>query len=416
MTKYEALFLQDLINRASMNKTKKKIIQEENDDNQLEDREYFLCTVKYLTRPPMSWDKKTQLALIKSLQTKGFIKVTRKGSLLGKRFIWIDILKIETALDNSEKTTPTNTETSRRPQTGSSQMTPNRVIQTTPNRVAKKVHSTSTNVEEERTHCPCDPKVAADGVNLEQLFETKDNKSKFIDECVERLHNKVVEKNLVHRKKLNLKLWKTNFTKLVQEEGVAKVKEVLDWFLTVIGNEFIPEAYSGETFYKKFDKLVIAMNKSKVAIETELPISPEGKEILAKLTNKTNFPNNKELQQAIEKSILTFSEFRDRFYRLKKVTPEKIKVDERRSRSNTLHWVIQEVEGTWRLTATSFLSMWFEKVYKRLSGWEDAGWDLSKEVFNIDHKRFLNMGKNLMEELGSNVSAWQDFINSIKSI
>ena len=112
MSKLEALFIQDLINRATMKGVYKKIV-EEKDGSQ----PYFLCTVEFLERS-LDWEHKTQSRLIGTLQEKGFIRVHYTG-LPRKRFVWIDILKIEQAvaavkssLNGDHCTSPDSTEQS----------------------------------------------------------------------------------------------------------------------------------------------------------------------------------------------------------------------------------------------------------------------------------------------------------------
>lgn len=99
MTKLDALFLQDLINLASMTRTKKVEIGGE---------EYFQCTVGYLENSGISWTEKEQEYHLKRLIKRGYVKKTRRG-LPPTRWVYIDLGKIENDLDGLEDSGEENT-------------------------------------------------------------------------------------------------------------------------------------------------------------------------------------------------------------------------------------------------------------------------------------------------------------------
>lgn len=96
MPKYTALFLQDLINRASHKRVRKKLIV----DKDGVEREYFMCSIKFMKKHPMDWDKNTQTRFFKYLEdpSREFVKTSFIGHP-SRRWVYIDILKVETAVD-----------------------------------------------------------------------------------------------------------------------------------------------------------------------------------------------------------------------------------------------------------------------------------------------------------------------------
>lgn len=85
MTKYEALFYQDLLNLSELEKTIK------------DGDGFFLCTVPYLERS-LKWDHKTQAAILNSLTNKGFVEQKQHTRC---RWVRLDQLAVETALDEA---------------------------------------------------------------------------------------------------------------------------------------------------------------------------------------------------------------------------------------------------------------------------------------------------------------------------
>lgn len=94
------LFLQDVINRASMPKARRVVVTEPDDDGNEVEREYVQCTVKYLRTGPMRWSSETQKAYLELLARLGYVRYRRMG-VPGKRHVWVDLLKLETDLDGA---------------------------------------------------------------------------------------------------------------------------------------------------------------------------------------------------------------------------------------------------------------------------------------------------------------------------
>lgn len=103
LSKTEALFVQDLMNRREMafrraeenRKFKKK-------KSPVDDEGFFQCTTGYMENPKyLVWTRREQERMFKSLAKKGLVKLKRKG-IPPNRWVWMDIEKIETLLDEVE--------------------------------------------------------------------------------------------------------------------------------------------------------------------------------------------------------------------------------------------------------------------------------------------------------------------------
>lgn len=90
MSKLEALFIQDLIDRSATKKSK----HIKNEDRII--REYFQCSIQSISKEPLSWDRKIQKHLLNKLEKRGYVKTIY---VLKRRWIHIDIIQIENDID-----------------------------------------------------------------------------------------------------------------------------------------------------------------------------------------------------------------------------------------------------------------------------------------------------------------------------
>lgn len=63
--------------------------------------------------------------------------------------------------------------------------------------------------------------------------------------------------------------WPNQFRLLCEKDqaAIASVHSVLDWYQDAVGQEYIPAAYSGATFRKKFNQLLDAMGRAKHQVD-----------------------------------------------------------------------------------------------------------------------------------------------------
>lgn len=90
--KLTALFLQDVINIAALPGTKRQTV---------DGKEFVLCTQEFLIDSGLGWSVKEQRNHIEVLRQAGLIE-TKKMGIPGRRWLYVDLIKIESALDDLE--------------------------------------------------------------------------------------------------------------------------------------------------------------------------------------------------------------------------------------------------------------------------------------------------------------------------
>lgn len=73
----------------------------------------------------------------------------------------------------------------------------------------------------------------------------------------EKLHSSLSVKRKIFRRDTDLKSWTKEIAKFIAESDVSveEFEKVLDWYCDHIGEEYVPQAYSAESFVKKFPSI-----------------------------------------------------------------------------------------------------------------------------------------------------------------
>lgn len=246
LTHMEALFLQDLINHASM---------KENVNG------WFLCTVKYLISS-LKWEENTQRHFFRSLIEKKFIKVKRKG-MPAMRYVKILIGRIEEAIDvwyDSKKPSPVNTNG-----TGSVNNNgtgPNNTNGTSPVSINCEINKKTKVKREKKEDCP--PPTAGDKVRKGFYDEVPLSPDDQFDlDCARQLYKavSVVRKSMRHN--TSDKDWAKQFKLLRKDLHNDKelLKSILDWYCPLVGKDKMPEAFSATSFRNKWDQIISAKRR-----------------------------------------------------------------------------------------------------------------------------------------------------------
>lgn len=113
----------------------------------------------------------------------------------------------------------------------------------------------------------------------------EDIKKSFEYKCSSRLAKKVIEKRKVCQK-INLKNWATSIRKFLSHGIIKKreFKEVLKWYIGHFGERYMVEAFSVETFCKRFIDIQTAMEKSRLKdlTDTDEYIPPKVRKVKKK--------------------------------------------------------------------------------------------------------------------------------------
>lgn len=91
---------------------------------------------------------------------------------------------------------------------------------------------------------------------------SKPNQDRFYHKRAVELHKALAKKRKIFRK-VNINKWKMEFKNLSVKDGVEKshIKEVLNWYIKHIGEEYMFKAYSASAFREKFDSIAAAMEE-----------------------------------------------------------------------------------------------------------------------------------------------------------
>src|SRR5690349_18182499 len=88
----------------------------------------------------------------------------------------------------------------------------------------------------------------------------------FESKCAGLLAN-AIQKYQPHKRKFQLAKWKDEFSKLTNEVSQETISRILDWYISHIGEEFVPEAFSGKSFRIKFHQLLKLANEDYRSIQ-----------------------------------------------------------------------------------------------------------------------------------------------------
>jgi len=245
MKRLEALFLQDIINLAQLNKTKVEWIKEGE-----ESRLFFLCTANYLKKSGSHWTDDEQRRHILSLRKKGYIRSIRRGDD-GKRWLHVDLLKLETDLDIAEKSDEGKTP---EPESGK-------------------------NAEPDEGKTPRKERLREERHIVRPSANGASGASPYGRSLTDRMIAELGRKKKIIGKP-NLPKSSAEFDQLIQEvkqrDGItfsdahAKVKRTMNKYLEGIDRfSFWPEAWSGSGFRQKFIQIEAAIKRAEKNGEAE---------------------------------------------------------------------------------------------------------------------------------------------------
>lgn len=82
------------------------------------------------------------------------------------------------------------------------------------------------------------------------------------ESCSQRLYNALLSTGKAQPKPEHIKSWSKAFLLLLKHKGENGLLPVLDWYISHIKDEFVPQAYSGDGFRQKYDAILKAMETS----------------------------------------------------------------------------------------------------------------------------------------------------------
>lgn len=376
--KLDALFLQDLLNLATLRNTP------------YEDG-MFLCTVEYLKRG--SWTVDEQRARLEALRKKGYLRTEKRG-LPPCRWVEIDIEAIERALDLVDSQSRANAREQSRANGRVKKKTPtessNDPKNCRPNAAAQRI-GTTTKEEDSMTGTGLlDIPVKTEG--LAPTPEDYENANK--------LHAAVAGKTNLQRR-WSRSTWAKQLAMLRQEVGNARMIPVLIWYCANIKGEYVPESFCGESFRKKFPRIEAAMNRDRKQ-NPEVTITPATEGAFKRL-RCLGWPKGTEaqLKTFVQLSTDRMRQFRDRL--------GKLLHSEMHDCSLVATTLVKHLDH-----APALAEAWGHTVHARIANWKDFNgnlipfaWDVSKpecraELCGVVERKFGSRKPfdRIMKEIG----------------
>jgi len=238
LKRLDALFLQDLINLASIPSTVTKTIDGE---------DYFLCTETFLKDSGSNWSSDEQNRHLASIKKKGFVKA-RKMGLPARRWVHIELQKIEDAIDEKEGL-----------------QSPQGCGDWTPQPCGTKKEETSSLLNNKK-------KKARSQANEPFFSHSKHQTNRYHSprqtlngsppheevsialKLARKLFTASLAKNLVDPESSKIQKWEKEISPLVQRHSPAEVEQVLDWHIdpSRFGRQYYHKAYCAKEFVAKF--------------------------------------------------------------------------------------------------------------------------------------------------------------------
>ncbi len=412
MTKLEALFIQDLINKVTMPKTKK--IEHKIGDGVV--RIFFLCTVGYLQRS-LAWDKVSQNRFLKSLEEKGFVQVKRLGEK-GRRHVWINIKAIEDAVDQAKSEKKHHT---------FQQITTNAVIRKnidvpdvtkvsypdnlkfSPNKEDTNVSSLKDRRRKENASSPNMPssvEISSNGFGIPETELTSLQK-----ECIGHLKSSVKEVNgsvQGWNKKVDMKIT-TLIPRIAKRFGITEeeVVESARFYATNAKQrkeKKLPDIINvGRFFSKKVFEWILDRKRRDGASSSSVIISEEALSI-AKRFQQSQWPkgSKEQLPQAIQVSLNNYRQFKEARKRLFETT-----------KITRVKDCLEYIDGLF-LSPPAFVENWFVAEYERIVDWPE--WSGRLQVVQIDNARFQGIVREIVADFTDSPAMWESFSQEIKAV
>jgi hypothetical protein len=156
----------------------------------------------------------------------------------------------------------------------------------------------------------------------------------------------------------------------IDQASEETIKRVLDWYAGVIGNKYIPKAYSARSFRSKFDALYRAYQKDDTR---KVILSPEGEQVWLQLRNLNWGGKDEAVRLSISNSLTFLAEWKKYLWRKAEDTKE----------GNLARFLHSKMSGH------TFLIQWYESVNNKINYYKSFDGDFTKFDIGIEHSKFV---------------------------
>lgn len=220
--------------------------------------------------------------------------------------------------------------------------------------------------------------------------------------------------NAIKAKKLNryqirLELWAVEFKRLLAKRDRSEVWKVLDWYIDNLGQEYVPDAFSAESFRKKYERIEVSMCSDPDAVE----VSKEGESIL-NLLKQTWWPKGAdiELPVVVQKSFGNYSKFLDSLKKLKAFVNERQakcpdEEDKMAVKYRRLHLFLNHLFTTGKVqNPIPFVTNWFLMINNSVVSWPAWEGGLGRYIWKATSPRFQQIARNWSAEWARDSRLW----------
>ena len=186
------------------------------------------------------------------------------------------------------------------------------------------------------------------------------------------------------------KQWAPAFEKLRRLDEITddEVGRVLGWYVANIGGEYVPEAYAGDSFRKKFPAIMMAMKRR--AFVPDEDVCPAAIELVRRL-EPMGWPRGSgaRLPGAIHGSLGAYTRWREIAVGFLKTQP-----------GFGLH-VLDVLPQP-----AAFIEQWFRDIHGRVTGWEKWDGQFRGMEWRPEHDRFRAWGWGLATNYTGHRDRW----------
>ena len=213
--------------------------------------------------------------------------------------------------------------------------------------------------------------------------------------------------------------WINHIHSLRTKDGIEEqeIKSTLEWYCHHIGEEYVPEAFSGESFRKKYPAIRRQFKRIHLV---PVEITKEARELAADLEALSWPPAAAAcLLEAVQQSLCAYGSWRSGLNTYsKKLTTEheewiKKNMPGGKRKSPTAEtlfaeWLVSIIPGS-----LTFVRGWFTEIHQMVRGWDDWDGNLSRFIFKPDSKRFQKIGERWAVDFTSDSKRWEEFYNGL---
>lgn len=190
----------------------------------------------------------------------------------------------------------------------------------------------------------------------------------------------------------------------------ARIRRVMDWYHKAIGEEFVPQAFSGEAFRNKFERLEAACKRDILSTTT---VTQDARDIAARLAMLGWPKGTGEAVPAATQACLdaygAWIELRNGFNKkLMNGTAAKY-ADATRLFNLGLHL------ARTMPAPSQFVEGWMRAVNTRINGWDGFHGELAPYIFKPEQKKFRSMGRGWAEAYCSDPDRWDRYTEVMNS-